>query len=558
MPSARPGARRAVIAQGAVMSPARPLRRAPPLALALALALFEVVAAAVEVVPAPAPAPAGACVTTEAELRAAAELGGSHCVEGLVAVSGEQTAVERDLELYSASGVAGRDGFTFVGASAKRLLLVAGGADPVSLRLEGLSISGFAGAVSAGTVSASGDSADAFAPGADVSVGALAPVYVELLNCTISENEGGFASPPTNSAVFASGQNGEASVFISGCTFTNSTGQQGAAIIAVWFADVTVEDSLFEALTTQLDGGAVYMILGANLSVARSTFRNCTGENAAVAILGGASGDDFIDVEMVDTLFESNGGPPEAIPFGGAINTVASEGNLNTNTTVNLTLIRCTFNNNRAASGGAIAHGFATMLNVTDCAFNSNVAQSPPAQGNGGAIYSRGPLVVTGSSFFNNTALQQPETEFGGSGGALMLAFGIPGGFGVGQQVRSCSFTNNTSPSASGSAIAMGGGNLTVNISDSSFTGNAAGGPFGAVALVVGPFDAVDNQPEDQQGTSSIQVLGSSFDGNTAATQVATAVYAAGDNVSACGSGNDYANDPVPQTTIPDPLPICT
>ena len=99
---------------------------------------------------------------------------------------------------------------------------------------------------------------------------------------------------------------------------------------------------------------------------------------------------------------------------------------------------------------------------------------------------------------------------------------------------------------------------MTVNISDSSFTGNAAGGPFGALALVVGPVDAVDNQPEDQQGTSSIQVLGSSFDGNTAATQVATAVYAAGDNVNACGSGNDYANDPVPQTTIPDPLPICT
>ena len=40
--------------------------------------------------------------------------------------------------------------------------------------------------------------------------------------------------------------------------------------------------------------------------------------------------------------------------------------------------------------------------------------------------------------------------------------------------------------------------------------------------------------------------------------KVATAVYAAGDNVNACGSGNDYANDPVPQTTIPDPLPICT
>lgn len=132
-------------------------------------------------------------------------------------------------------------------------------------------------------------------------------------------------------------------------------------------------------------------------------------------------------------------------------------------------------------------------------------------------------------------------------GGALL--FTSTGTQGVGQQVRSCSFTNNTSPGGSGSAIAMAGGNLTVNISDSTFTSNAAGGPFGAVALVNQLF---------LQEASSIQVLGSSFDGNTAATPDATAVYAAGDNVNACGSGNDYANDPVPQTTIPDPLPICT
>ena len=107
----------------------------------------------------------------------------------------------------------------------------------------------------------------------------------------------------------------------------------------------------------------------------------------------------------------------------------------------------------------------------------------------------------------------------------------------------------------------MGGNNLIVNISDSSFTGNAASGPFGAVARVggpFGPFDAVGNQPEVQVLTSLIQVLDSSFEGNTAAASNSTAVYAAGDLVNACGSGNDYANDPVPQTTIPDPLPICT
>ena len=112
-------------------------------------------------------------------------------------------------------------------------------------------------------------------------------------------------------------------------TFTNSTGEQGAAIIAVWFADITVEDSLFEALTTQLDGGAVYMTIGANLSVARSTFRNCTGQNAAIAIVGGVGGgDDFIDVEMVDTLFEFNGGP---LGEGGAINTALSSSSPNMN-----------------------------------------------------------------------------------------------------------------------------------------------------------------------------------------------------------------------------------
>ena len=197
---------------------ARLMTRAALAALAAAAALPPALGLGVAPAPVPTP-PFSGCVTTEAELKEAAAQGGCYCVEGIVALSSEQTDVGKDLELYSESGIDGEDGF--VGASSAlgvpNRFLVAHG--PVSLRLEGLTMSSFTGVVS-------------------VSGGAI----TALINCTLSLNDGTNVSG--GSAVSADGNDNtkDTSVLVQGCTFFNNTVQsEGAAISAGFGASVTVQ-----------------------------------------------------------------------------------------------------------------------------------------------------------------------------------------------------------------------------------------------------------------------------------------------------------------------------
>ena len=197
------------------------MTRAALAALAAAAALPPALGLGVAPMPVPAP-PFSGCVTTEAELKEAAAQGGRYCVDGLVAISSFQTSVEKDLELYSESGVAGEDGFVGLGDSIglPTQLLVADG--PVSLLLEGLTMNSFQN-----DVSVSGNASAA------------------LINCTLSQNNG--ASQAYGPAIVADGFNSQnTSVLVQGCTFFNNTAvfgqpRAGAAINAAWGASVTVK-----------------------------------------------------------------------------------------------------------------------------------------------------------------------------------------------------------------------------------------------------------------------------------------------------------------------------
>ena len=289
-------------------------------------------------------------------------------------------------------------------------------------------------------------------------------------------------------------------------------------------------DSLFEAQTVGSffgSGGAISISGGATLDVQNSTFRGCAATNGGsggAIVVSGTSFPPLTVATIVDTLFDSN-----IAAQGGAI---YADG-----FATNVSVSRSTFIHNiagldgNAGYGGAIACDVRAAVNVSESDFKHNKGQAQ-----GGAIWSASstPMAIEDSTFANNTSVQQ-------NGGALYS--------GGGQQmsVSNCSFTNNTSPDPSdgtGAAIFVTS-QANVSISDSSFTANAAGGAYGAIVM--------------QSAFTELRVEDCSFEGNTAATTTATAIFSAEGNFSGevCGSANDFANEPVPQTTVPSPLPPC-
>ena len=288
-------------------------------------------------------------------------------------------------------------------------------------------------------------------------------------------------------------------------------------------------DSLFEAQTASFlaIGGAIFISEGGALDVQNSTFRGCAATDGGSGGAIGVLADDVpTGVTIVDTLFEANiAKAAQGAAWAGAVHAQGSS--------ANVSVSRSTFIDNtvgldgNAGFGGAIASTLFATLSVSDCEFEGNVAQTW-----GGAIWSDSttPIIIEDSTFSNNTSVQQ-------NGGALYS--------GGGQQmsVSNCSFTNNTSPDPSdgtGAAIFVTS-QANVSISDSSFTANAAGGAYGAIVI--------------QSAFTELRVEDCSFEGNTAATTTATAIFTDGGET--CGSANDFANEPVPQTTVPSPLPPC-
>ncbi|MEO0561192.1 MAG: Ig-like domain-containing protein, partial [Chloroflexota bacterium] len=136
---------------------------------------------------------------------------------------------------------------------------------------------------------------------------------------------------------------------------------------------------------------------------------------------------------------------------------------------------RGTFDANAGASvgGGAISNNFGSTLNINNSQFTNHNISGP-----GGAIISEGDLTVIGSSFVNNSS------SAGSDGGAIYNRRST-------LTVQNSVFINNNAPgfaSAEGGAIYNGGGgtsseNVTLNVTNSKFVGNAAFGNGDAIYI---------------------------------------------------------------------------
>ncbi len=254
------------------------------------------------------------------------------------------------------------------------------------------------------------------------------------------------------------------------------------------------------------------------------TVTNCT--MTGIHILGvedvSYGGGIYNEAGSALTVTGSNLSGFEVISYGGAIQNDGVA-----------TIKNCTFANNLAETygGGAISNfnifgsdGVAS-LTVKDCTFldNSTWNQVLGTSGApGGAIFSWGQAMVSGSTFSGNTTLD--------GGGAIEVHLDITikdclfagntsaiGGGGIQIEpngtatIANCILTNNSSLSRDGGGILNYGGTVAVNYC--LFSGNSAAQNGGAICnrnLVYGTGDGLVTLP------STLSVTGCVFTGNSA------------------------------------------
>jgi predicted outer membrane repeat protein len=222
----------------------------------------------------------------------------------------------------------------------------------------------------------------------------------------------------------------------------------------------TVQNGLDTAVGVGGGGGALVCTAGS------LTIRNCFFTNNVITTDTGGGGAIRTDVAAVENIFSNCTFTANTAPGSGAYGGAFFARFSSTNS-----FVSCTFVTNRAtSSGGAVsAYESAGFTQVRDCVFSNNVSS-----GNGGAIYSPSPLVVSGGTnvFCGNYA----------SGGGAILGRTV--------SVYNSLFTNNVSGGSG--AIRTDSGSDCL-ISNCTFTANEGGG-YGAAVYMAGAntytFDA--------------------------------------------------------------------
>jgi hypothetical protein len=301
-----------------------------------------------------------------------------------------------------------------------------------------------------------------------------AGVHVDLEGTTVADGYyGTFIDQGSGGGLTADGQ-----VMVTDDSFTDNTGDAGAAAISVGGeGSVTVTSSTFTDNTNVDDfsyrGGAITNTSGGTLDVTGSTF---TG-NTDPAGTGGAIAT-TTPTHITDSTFTDNSADRAGAVDGEALITDS------------------TFIGNSATTGGAVA-----IEGSGGTVAGSSFSDDTATDGSGGAIYDSGPLNVTDSTFIGNTATAAAaDRPFLGNGGA------IDGGP---LTVTDSTFSANAA-AGDGGAIDDGdnvdglGFGTTLTVADSTFAANTA--------TDGGAIDTSDNGPSSSYAT----VTASTFTANTA------------------------------------------
>ncbi|MFZ4621609.1 MAG: right-handed parallel beta-helix repeat-containing protein, partial [Bacteroidota bacterium] len=191
------------------------------------------------------------------------------------------------------------------------------------------------------------------------------------------------------------------------------------------------------------------------------------------------------------------------------------------------TFINCSFSYNTSTNGGG---GNVNENNsFTNCTFSNNMSET------GGGISCYGTSVFTNCMFSSNSVTSQ--------GGAMAVLFGT-------STIDGCTFLNNSATAPSG----YGGGIMsmtsTVNVSNSTFTGNGTANNGGAIQYFSGGTSAITNcliignSASTQQGSIAIVSPGPDACSVTL-TNCTIASNAGGGLYSNCGSTGFIINNSI-------------
>jgi len=265
--------------------------------------------------------------------------------------------------------------------------------------------------------------------------------------------------------------------------YTNTAGMAGGVENFGGTLGIT-NSTLFNNIATMWGGGGIHN--GGVVTIDNTTFIGNQTENGD---RGGGIHNNSGTLTITNSRFVNN----RAVDSGGAI---ASEAWI-PGDVASFTIISSTFSGNTAESGGGIQNiasgGGTAVLTVTASSFYTNTA------GTGGGINSYGDITstifITGSTFSSNSATN-------GNGGGVNNE-------GTKLIVTGSSFYTNTAPSQGG-GIYNNGGTLTVN--GGRFYGNAASGN----PTVCGLGGGIANEAHSAGSSATVTIVGVTFANNRA------------------------------------------
>lgn len=333
---------------------------------------------------------------------------------------------------------------------------------------------------------------------ADVSGGAIYihGHYADIINSSFEKTTSkGAAAANGGGAIYIDGH--YASIVESNFTIAKTTGKDakgGAIYIMGNFA--VLNGSYIEKSQTEKIGGAVY-IQGNDATIIGSNFSdNYAGQHGGALYTKGVGSkvynSSFYDNKVNGGYKDKSGKHGGAIYWEGASmndliegcyfeGNIASQGacifmasNLDVDTAG--TVRKCTFNDNRAARGGAIAWEKSKKALIENCNFTNNIAEK-----HGAAIFA-GAASSSGAEFSILNCTFENNTVYAGVGGAISLRISN-------SKIVSCNFVNN-SAAQGGSIILKETGVSNVVIDQCNFTdslafsgGNEDGSGGGAIAV---------------------------------------------------------------------------
>lgn len=182
----------------------------------------------------------------------------------------------------------------------------------------------------------------------------------------------------------------------------------------------------------------------------------------------------------------------------------------------NLEIVDSTFQDNRSNSGGALFIGSDATLTIIRSTFSGNSSWY------GGAIMSMlSGLTVVNSTFTANSVARTPNNSFGQGGaittdGARLKSY-IDGGIGSGGTLSVCgtAFRNNSSQDGGGGVWLWSYAPDNIIVKNSTFENNTTQGHGGAGRVSVG-FTDHSHQGSTRTTPGTINIVGSSFLGNSA------------------------------------------